>query len=165
VGSYGRQIFSLVDACQKVIGNVQTVVIQKIFKIGETKMKTESEKLDHYFEQVKDNLEGFAAPCQRLIILHASKGTSPREDFPNPDIAYGVGKLKKLFDGCKVSFRNKVLFKYLVEILPPLEAEHDKAAEEQRATDELLALKISTYTCEHRMCLKAKRILTMSANH
>ena len=104
------------------------------------KQSGESEKLDHYFKQVKDSLEGFAAPCQRLIILHVSKGTNPREDMPNPDIAYGVGKLKKLFAGCEASFRNKVLFKYLVEILPSLEAEHDKAAEEQAATDELLAL-------------------------
>jgi hypothetical protein len=111
-------------------------------KTGTKKQKSEAGKLNIFFEQVKDCLEVYAAPCQQLIILHASKGTMPREDMPNPDIAYGVGKLKKLFDGCKVSFRNKVLFKYLIEVLPSLQAEHDKAAEEQAATDEFLALTV-----------------------
>jgi hypothetical protein len=109
-------------------------------KTKSEKQSSETEKFNNFFERVKDGLKVYDAPCQRLVILHVSKGTSPREDFPNPVIAYAVGKLKKLFDGCKVSFRNKVLFKYLTEILPPIEDEYNKAAEEQAATDELLAL-------------------------
>ncbi|MCX5632842.1 MAG: hypothetical protein NTW93_04095 [Phycisphaerae bacterium] len=104
-------------------------------------MKTESEKLDHYFEQVKDNLEVYAAPCQRLIILHVSKGSKPRKDISR-DITYAVGKLKKLFDGCKVSFRNKVLFMYLINVLPKLEEKYNKEVAIQDATDELLNLTI-----------------------
>jgi hypothetical protein len=109
-------------------------------KTESKKQSSETEKFNNFFEQVKDNLEVYVAPCQRLIILHVSKGTSPREDESNPDITYAVGKLKKLFDGCKVAFRNKILFKYLTEVLPPIEAEYNKAVEEQAATDELLAL-------------------------
>jgi hypothetical protein len=114
---------------------------QRIAKKMTAQEKTEfiQEQLQIILEQVKEGLRAFVAPCQRIIILHVSKGSKPRKDISG-DITCGVEKLKKLFGNFDIGFRNEILSVYLEKILPPLEVEYNKEVEEQDATNELLAL-------------------------
>jgi len=120
------------------------------------KQRSESRKLAHFLEQVKNNLGCYAPPSQRKVIQLVAKGLKATTDISGC-LNYAIGELEKLFDGREVSFRNKVLVMYLDTILPPFEAEYNKEVAIQDATDELLALTDGKTAQEIRVMIEVLR--------
>ncbi|MGB8226886.1 MAG: hypothetical protein WCE45_08515 [Sedimentisphaerales bacterium] len=116
-------------------------------KIEDAKMrkaKKDALKIHKAFKGIRILIEDCigvcAPPFQRKIIQLVIENREPKEDVG--DMKYFVEKLKNIFNGLPVPVRNVFLNSYLKNVLPPLEAEHNKEIAEQDATDELLNLTI-----------------------
>jgi hypothetical protein len=96
---------------------------------------SENEKLKYAIEKLRRIFCGIVPSWQREVIQLLTKGCSGNENHK-----YYLDKIEELFSGFDNSFRSKVFFVYLTNILPPLEAEYAKEKEIEDLTNEYLNL-------------------------
>ena len=100
------------------------------------------EKLEYIVSQLTEQLQHYDPGFLREILDGVLGGeTGPADWIKSHDGKdYLVGKVSHMFEGCSQGLREKVVEKYLNDVMPALEAEWREEEDEQNTYDEFMAL-------------------------
>lgn len=103
---------------------------------------TGQKKADYFLGKLAECLRFYVPPFQQEVLEFIAKGEPSAPDWKDAhdSAVYAVGLVNECFEGTNKRFQQKIITRYLNDVWPVQEAEHEKDEVMQEAYDELLAL-------------------------